>query len=79
MGKNAGGWVIFITALGMMCGLLTTDVAHLKTWGEFFTPSFIAVVMAHFATVVTAFLGGLQVTPSREGMQTRASDPKQKE
>lgn len=78
MGKNAGGWVTFIAALGMMCGLLSNDVSHLKTWGDSLAPSFVALVMAHFGVVTVAFLGGLQIQPGREGMQTRSSDPTQK-
>lgn len=58
MTSTTTGWVVFIAALGMMCSLLAGDVAKLTSWNSAVQPSFIALVMAHFASVVMAFLGG---------------------
>jgi len=74
MTKTTSGWVLLIVALGMMCGLLSSDVAKLTNWNGAFQPAFIAVVMAHFSTVVVAFVGGKMIPESREGKQTRAED-----
>lgn len=74
MGKNSGGWLTFIAALGMMCSLMAADVAHLKTWNESLAPGFVAVIMIHFGAVVVAFIGGINIQPSRDDKKTRSSD-----
>lgn len=66
MNKTTGGWIVFIAALAMMCGLLSADVAKLTMWGDAVKPTFVAVVMAHFGTVVLAFVGGKLIPTSRE-------------
>ncbi len=76
MNENVtGGWITFIAALGMMCGLLAADVAKLNSWGQAVSPSFVSVVMAHFGAVVVAFIGGKMVPAARDGSKrTRSSD-----
>lgn len=74
MDKTTGGWVVFIVALGMMSGLLANDVAKLTQWNQALSPSFVAVVMAHFGTVVVAFIGGKLIPESRNGQRTRVTD-----
>ena len=72
---TTSGWVTFIIALGMMCGLLTSDISKLTVWGEALRPAFVAVVMAHFSTVVLAFVGGKMIPTKRDpGMKTRTTD-----
>lgn len=75
MTKATTGWLVFIAALGMMCGLLSHDVSRLSHWDEAVQPAFIAVVMAHFSVVVMAFIGGKLIPEEREqGMKTRSTD-----
>lgn len=57
------GWIIFIAAMGMMATLLSGDIRSLKTWNEVFQPGFIADALAHFGTVVAAFIAG-KIIPS---------------
>lgn len=78
MNQTTSGWVIFIIALGMMCGLLSNDVAKLTSWNGAFQPAFVAIVMAHFGTVVVAFIGG-KLIPSDRTPDGRVSDEKLKE
>lgn len=61
--KTTTGWVIFASALGMMATLLSNDIRALKTWNEVFQPGFIADALAHFGTVVAAFVAG-KIIPS---------------
>ena len=74
MNKTTAGWVTFIAALGMMCGLLSADVATLKSWHDAFTPAFVALFMSHFAAVVMAFMGGKMIPESRDSQLTRSTD-----
>lgn len=75
MDKTTSGWIVFIVALGMMSGLLATDVGKLTQWNQALTPAFIAVVMAHFGVVITAFIGGKLIPENRNPtMRERASD-----
>lgn len=78
MNQTTSGWVIFIVALGMMSGLLANDVAKLTIWGDAVKPAFVAIVMAHFGTVVVAFIGG-KLIPSDRDPNGRVSDSKLKE
>lgn len=78
MNQTTSGWVIFIVALGMMCGLMANDVAKLTIWGDAVKPAFVAIVMAHFGTVVVAFIGG-KLIPSDRDPNGRVSDSKLKE
>lgn len=74
MNATTSGWVIFIVALGMMSGLLANDVAKLTNWNQAFAPAFVAVIMAHFGSVVVAFIGGKLIPETRDGLRTRATD-----
>lgn len=66
MNNTTAGWITFIAALGMMCGLLSNDVAKLTTWGQATSPSFVAILMAHFGVVIMAFIGGKLIPASIE-------------
>lgn len=66
MTATKGGWIIFAAALGMMATLLSSDVRALHEWNEIFTPGFIANAMAHFGTVVAAFVAG-KIMPNNGG------------
>lgn len=74
MNLTTTGWLIFIVALGMMSGLLSSDIARLKDWHEIYNPSFVAIIMSHFATVVTAFIGGKLIPATRNDQMTRSTD-----
>ncbi len=80
MDKTTAGWSTFVAALGMMCLLLTSDVAKLASWDEAVTPAFVAIIMAHVGTVILAFAGGKMIPSKRElGMKTRLDDITAKE
>ena len=61
MNQTRAGWMMFIASIGMMFGLLSSDVASLKDWHELFTPLFIGTAMGHIAVVITAFVGGKMI------------------
>ena len=52
------GWVVFIAAVGMMLGLLSVDLTHLKGWSEATTPVFVGTAIGRLAAVIGAFVGG---------------------
>ena len=52
------GWIILVSAGGMMAGLMANEVRELTSWGQATTPAFLAGFLAHFATVVAAFVAG---------------------
>ncbi len=74
MNKSTSGWILFIVALGMMCGLMASDVGKLATWSGGTTPAFVSIIMAHFSTVVLAFVAGKLIPETRNGQLTRKED-----
>lgn len=59
------GWMLLIVALGMMCTLLSGDIANLVHWRDALDPAFVGGFVAHLGAVITAFVGGkLLPTPS---------------
>lgn len=72
----AAGYATLIAAVAMMAGLLSTDISHLSMWSQATTPGFIAEVVAHIGVVATAYAAGRLIPDDRQGLQTRASDPK---
>lgn len=57
--KDTGkGWIIFLSALGMMITLVSIDLKELSTLEEVATTKFIANVGLHLGTVIGAFVGG---------------------
>jgi hypothetical protein len=76
MNKTTTGWVIFVAAFGMMLGMVAVDVASLKSWSEATTPTFVGSALGHIAATVAAFVGGKLIPEAREGLFTRAGDPK---
>lgn len=74
MNKTTSGWTIFVISLGMMAGLISNDVAKLTQWGQALQPGFVALLFAHFGTIVTAFIGGKMIPETRESQFTRAGD-----
>lgn len=74
--QTTTGWIIFAGAIGMMCGMLAIDVASLKEWSQLQTPLFVGTTLGHVAAVISAFVGGKIIPEARDGMQTRATDPK---
>lgn len=76
MDKNTTGWILFIAAVGMMCGLMSADVARLTNWSQLTTPMFISSLMAHLAAVIMAFIGGKIIPDNRSPFErTRTTDP----
>ena len=61
MDKNQTGYVIFITMLGAMCGLIAIDIAKFMDWADATKPSFVAAVLGHFSIVIGSFFGGKMV------------------
>ena len=58
MNGTQKGWTIFVAAIGSMAGLMAVEVRELQTWSEVATPGFVGGLLAHFAVVVGAFVGG---------------------
>lgn len=78
MTKTTSGWVLLIVSLGMMCGLLASDVSKLADWNGVFQPSFVGIVMSHFGSVVLSFVGGKMIPETRDSTTLgRASDKKE--
>jgi len=65
-GKKPGN-IVFLAALGMMAGLVAIDMRDLTSWNEVFTPIFIADLLAHFGTVVGAYVAG-RLIPKNGGV-----------
>jgi hypothetical protein len=75
MSNTTTGWVVFIGALGMMMGLMAMDISNIKTWDVIFTPAFIGSSMAHFSTVIAAFIAGKLIPTERNSdLRSRTSD-----
>lgn len=75
--QTTTGWIIFVGAVGMMCGMLAIDVAALKTWADLQTPLFVGTTLGHVSAVVAAFIGGKVIPEARNSTMTRAGDPPQ--
>ena len=58
MNNKTAGWILGLAALGMMLGLMSGDVAKIKTWTDVFSPLFVADMFAHISAVIMAFIGG---------------------
>lgn len=79
MNTPASGWIVMVAALGMMASLLALDVAKLGDWQEMYRPAFVAIVLAHFGAVVTAFIGGKLLPNDPQPGGRRGSDPPAKD
>lgn len=58
MNDKKRGWLIFLAALGVMLGLLSSDLAKLQEWEMAYHPQFVASVFVHMSAVIAAFVGG---------------------
>lgn len=76
MNKTTSGWILFIVALGMMSGLMASDVGKLTDWSGARTPAFVGLIMAHFSAVTVAFVAGKMIPDVRANKFTRHDDPK---
>lgn len=74
MNNKTAGWTLGIAALGMMLGLMASDIHDLQTWQEVYTPVFVASMFAHVSVVIMSFLGG-KLIPT-EPRDQRKEDPK---
>lgn len=74
MTQTTAGWVVFIGALGMMCGLLAVDIVALPSWDVATKPVFVGTFLGHIAATIAAFVGGKLIPEKREGQFTRSSD-----
>lgn len=73
--KTTVGWIVFIGCLGMMAGLMSTDIAALSTWDEVYKPAFASKILGHFAVVITSFIAGKIIPEDRSiEMRTRSED-----
>jgi len=59
------GNVIALAALGMMFGLIGSEVGQFKAWGDAMTPGFIGKLLLHGSTVIGAYVGG-RLVPTQE-------------
>ena len=74
MNLTHAGWIGFIACLGMMATLSYNDVAKLNNWDQATSPAFVAVIMAHFGVVISAFLAGKIMPANRANKLTRKGD-----
>lgn len=73
--QTTAGWIVFVSAVGLMCGMVSIDVAALKNWSDMQTPLFIGTTVGHIGAVIAAFVGGKIIPPARDdGAQTRRTD-----
>ena len=68
------GSVVFIAALGMMSTLMSVEIHELVSWNQMFTPAFMGTLLAHFGTVIGAYVAGRLTPDNRSGKTTRSSD-----
>lgn len=73
---TTAGWIVFASAIAMMCGMLAIDVAALKEWSQLQTPLFVGTTLGHVAAVIGSFVGGKLIPSPRGEERTRAGDPK---
>ena len=74
-GRRAAGWFVFVSAVGVMAGMVAIDVASLRQWSDMETPTFVGTTLGHLASVIAAFVGGKLVPEDRpEGARTRVTD-----
>lgn len=57
MTNEAKGWIIFLAALGMLAGLIGSELAAMPAW-EPVTPGLVGKMLIHVGTVIAAFVGG---------------------
>lgn len=58
MTDYAKGWLLFLAAIGMMCTLMSAEIAQLTDWIEASKPTFVGKLLAHLGVVIAAFVGG---------------------
>lgn len=66
MTPHRRGYVIFLTAIGMMAGLLAPEVSALPSWSAAAAPAFVGKVLMHFGALSAAFAGGRIIPTSKE-------------
>lgn len=66
MTRHQRGYALFVTALGMLAGLLAPEVSALPSWAAAVGPAFVGKTLAHFAVVSAAFAGGRIIPTSKE-------------
>lgn len=74
MNKTTAGWVVFLSAVGMMFSLLAIDIIALKDFGEVYTPLFVGTFLGHVAAVIAAFVGGKLIPETREDTKRTRKD-----
>lgn len=52
------GWMVFLAALGMLLGLMASEVSALQSWDAAMAPPFVGKMMAHLGITIAAFVGG---------------------
>lgn len=69
MTQTQTGWTLLVVSLGMMCTLLSGDIANLHQWRDASDPAFVGGFIAHLGAVITAFVGGKMLpTPTVSGL-----------
>ena len=74
MNNSTAGWTLGLAALAMMLGLMSGDIAKVKTWTDVTQPVFVADMCAHLSAVIMAFVGGKLIPTSPQDQ--RKDDPK---
>lgn len=60
------GNIVLIAALGMMCGLVGSEIGAFKSWGEATAPSFVGKLLLHASTVIGAYVGGRIIPTTKD-------------
>lgn len=72
--RTLGGQLAVLAALGMLVGLMASEVRGISSWAEATDPKFISAFMGHFSTVVAAFIAGRLLPQNRNNRRTRSDD-----
>lgn len=63
MNRTIAGYAVFVGAIGMMLGLLGTELIQLPRGETIWTFSFIGKILVHISTVIGAYIAG-QIVPT---------------
>lgn len=59
MSDKATAWLVVIAAVGMILGLVGTDLKQWGDWSPTFKPATIGQLLSHLSQVIAAFTGGV--------------------
>lgn len=74
--RTTAGWIVLLAAVAMLFSLISIDLIAIHDgWAKLSTPMFVGTIIGHFATVITAFIGGKLIPVERDSnVRTRDTD-----